>query len=184
MLDIRDHGGILGGAGSQASIKSIQRVSTSYYNRTSQDVAISSVDTSKTIVLMDLLIGSGNSGNPYFMPTVELTSSTNVRIASRNGDSGYGYTIDLYVIEFNNVKSKQAGTYTAPGSGPSSPLNISISSVNPSKCIAIAQSASSSSRQGYAGTSATVSSATNLRISFDIGPGNTGFIKWQVLEFK
>lgn len=179
MLDIRDHGGILGGLGS-SSIKSIQRISINYSNSTRLDVSISAVDLTKSIVIMEF---ASYLENINFQPCVELLTSTTVRLSS-NASSSTGQTIYLYVIEFTNVKSKQNGSYTASGSSPANPYNVSISTVNPSKCLAFASNSSSLGRASMNYIVATVETANKLRINFDAGPGPTGTIKWQVLEFK
>lgn len=174
---LRFHG-LIGGKGK--SIKSIQAIEVSYSNRTSMDIAISSVDVSKTIVLM--FFNSAVS-NIAYCTNVELTNSTNIRLSSYSPDPNNIMGITLYVVEFENVKSKQAGTFTGDGTTyAGANFNVTIGNVDPTKCIAFASYSCSSGAQGTNNTAAKVTSNTNLNVKSWNGTGNYGTLKWQVLE--
>lgn len=166
------------GTGSGSNIKSIQKISTIISN-TSQTVNIGVVNPSNSIVYLEFY---GTIVNIAYTANVELTNSTTVTLKTYYAPST-AYAIGITVIEFNNVKSKQTGSYTCSSSWSRS-YNIPISSVNTCKCIAIATfTCSSSAMLGPIMGYCTFVNDTILAVNSANGTGISGTLKWQLIEF-
>jgi hypothetical protein len=166
------------GAGIKKSIKSIQRIAVTI-SSTTQTVTIAPVNPANTLVMMDL---TGPVSNIAINPNIELTNATTLTI-SVNQYPSPSYTVYVTVIEFMNVKSKQTGSATAISGNIPNPYNVTISAVNPSKCLAFASMTCSSGATGPDVASATVTNNKTLTIYSGYGPGLSGTVKWQVIEF-
>ncbi|MCL9971092.1 hypothetical protein MX569_10895 [Anoxybacillus kestanbolensis] len=201
IIDIRTHGGKYAGIGA-GGIKSIQRgLSIVSYDKYTLDVTISNVDPNKCLVFA-WCVTDYSYGQRYNAFQAYLTSATNLRLDrhSRPYDqntsySWYNVAVSWIVIEFTNVKSKQEGTVSIVPSAISDAgdyhyWNVSISSVNPSKCI-VALTYKSTEQMGN--DASTYWSAMNgiyllnnttLQILVSSSQNYTQHYRWQVLEFN
>jgi hypothetical protein len=170
------------GVGNRKSINSIQKVSVAYLNTKLVNVTIGSIDPNKTIVILDY--GNPLPTNIAYNITPEIINNTTIQLTSTSASIN-NINVGLTIIEFNNVKSKQSGTYTSTSSATVTGINynITIASINPSKAIALAYYADSSSGGSVQPTITSFPNATTLNILAWDGTGYTGWLKWQVLEF-
>ena len=114
-----------------SSIKSIQRGSVAISSTSVINVPITSVDLTKSIVLFTHQVPTSTTDVSNTFVTAELTTSTN--IAFTRGGTGNGGTIKWEVIEYNNVKSVQSGSYLSTLASETK----TITSVNTSKSTSI-----------------------------------------------
>lgn len=163
---------ILVNKGGGSVIKSIQR---GYVNSTTttENITISAVNVNKCIVRI-CSEGSGTltTQMPSNLATIKLTSSTNVQILRTGTERNTFY---WEVIEFNNVKSKQTGTYAGNGL-------ISISAVNSLKSLLYVSSKTSSTTSFNAAIFA-YDFADYTHISIYSGDSATEY-EWQLIEFS
>lgn len=169
-----------------SNIKSIQSGSVSYTNTTSLDVTISQVDLTKAIVLVQ--VGEEASGNwidSRSLVAGKLTSSTNLNL-STYAILATVQSIRWTVIEFNNVKSLQRGSYawTTTTGTPATQKTVTISPIG-SKAVVFTSFKSQNSAGGQYGYSTCILSyllnSTTLaleRVDY------TAVIEWQVIEFN
>jgi len=123
-------GYLTGQGGGGSNIKSIQR-GTATLSATSQNVTISEVSPTKSIVRIGFKYQSDNTMVQAAQNFIgaRITNSTTVQLLLNTYASAQ---IDVYweVIEFNNVKSIQTGVYNTSLASDS----ITIANVNVSKC--------------------------------------------------
>lgn len=159
-----------------SNIKSIQRGSVNV-NATTVNVAISSVDPTKAIVM--LAVAGRSSGNSnYNLVSGAITSPTN--IAFYIGASGSSTTVDWVVIEFNNVKSFQSGNKVTTLATDS----VTISNVNMEKSILFYSFSSSDSSATFSNATVSVSLSTGTNIAISQFNAVNKSIQWQVIEFN
>jgi hypothetical protein len=120
--------------GSSSNIKSIQRGNLNTAGYPSKDVTISPVNLSRAIVR---IVGNyGTQTTPSNdMCTVKFKDSSTITI-QMNG-SGASVYVEWEVIELNNVKGIQSGSYTLTSNG-YTPTQVVISAINPLKSIMFA----------------------------------------------
>lgn len=158
-------------------IKSIQRGTLTFPSATITNVTISSVDLTKSIVLVTSI---GDSVNPAVgCVKGKLTSATNLALSKATTLTA---NVSWQVIEFYNVKSLQTGDYTlitAAGT-------VTVSAVSPTKSLLICswESTASTSGANYAALNYNLTNSTT--ITFDIiNSANQGRnIHWQLIEFN
>lgn len=104
-------------SGAGGHIKSIQRITrTGLGTAKTADITISSVNTSKSIILVGYRGNSGGSSTLInnLTYTGEFVSSTVVRL-TREGTNNITITIECLVIEFNDYVFVQSGSEQATG---------------------------------------------------------------------
>jgi len=174
---------LLGGA-----LKSLQ-IGTAVINQDTQysvDVAISSVDLSKSILLFSYRYNNGLydinvcvGGN--------LTSPTNIHFERVSYSYGTIY-IQWYVLELNGATVQRGQYYKDPDT--TANINIAISSVDTSKTIVLPLSWRTSDGSGWRGLGMDISRAyltspTNLFIDPDRFATSPWYrIEWQIVTFN
>lgn len=143
------------------------------------DVTISSVDTSKAIVLVSYKADQTAATSNTVCIGGELTSSTNLRLHRYSDSASYSVSIAYTVIEYSVVKSKQSGKLTMA----STPDTVTITSVDTSKSILVFSytSPNSSVNMAYSCIRGTITNSTTL--TFDVVSGINYEVYWQVVEF-
>ena len=141
-------------------------------------IPISPINPSNSIAIFDL---SQVTQNVNELLAIEITNSTTITLSTSGTNLTSNNKFCIKVIEFNNVKSKQTGSVVPSAN----PTNVTISSVNPNKCLAVAYGTStySSTVLGSIYFYVLVSTATNLKFAFQ-SYGNFNNLKWQVIEFN
>lgn len=170
-------------------IKSIQCFQIRVQSSGDYDTTINAVNVDASIVVA---IPAGHERTTSFDSGITkalLTSATNLRVT---GTGGNQCGVAVYVIEFDAsfVRSLQSGTVTVPGGANNTApgvTNVTISSVDPSRCIAIANGFTVHNFGDDAAMSAAgakVDSATNLRIEnyYDRDDVFELQVTWYVLE--
>lgn len=112
---------------SGSNIKSIQNISHAMVSAT-DSVSISEIDLTKTVPLVNLSTTT-SGGFPH--TAAELTTSTNLQLTK--GGATVGPTVNIQIIEYNNVKSLQSGTLSILSG--STTANVSVSTYNPLNSI-------------------------------------------------
>lgn len=171
--------GIDGPGGS--NIKSIQRGVATYNATTWMDITINPVDLTKAVVVLPYTSANGNSPSIACFSAVFMNSTT-IRISSYASTTD---SIDWLVIEFNNVKSLQNGSYNwSTGTGVLINNSVTIANVDISKSLIFVSHVCSSTTggvYGYYTCTPTFTNSTTINLKkFDIA----GTIKWQVVEFS
>ena len=175
---------IFGAGGS--NIKSIQRgLSSIAADGTSQSIAVSSVDPSTSILLIDIYPNSNNSQIAQFFVRAKLNSATSI-LAYRGESHTVTAEFTWQLIEFEPkfVKSVQRGTVLDPVSGE---LSIAISAVNTGKAMAFANfstlfaNSTSFSQMGFG---VELRNSTTLVIPRHGDYNRNRTFEWQVIEFK
>lgn len=161
---------------SGSNIKSIQR-GTATMNSTTVNVAISAVDLTKAVVIVNFASLNANITDSEVSIKATLTSSTNLQLS--NIVATYGIIVVSWtVIEFNNVKSLQSGSYTSTSTSDS----ITISSVNMAKSQLFYSSTSNNGNPSqYILLNCYLSNATTITISHYAA---TRVISWYLVEFN
>ena len=174
---------LLGLVGTLSNVKSIQRGTLSGVLDDSNNVSITSVDVSKSVVISVPRGDMSNAQYRFLNCRASITSSTNINFAFDASPGSSGPTVDWIVIEFDNVKSKQTGTNTIAAN-----TNVTITSVDMSKSLVfVSFSNPSSSTADARGTmiNGVLTSATNLLL---LNPSTyvtvTNSINWQIIEFN
>lgn len=117
---------------SASNIKSIQRFIVNMTSSTLANVTISAVDLTKAVVNVKPMSGTQTADSSHFWMQGVLTTSTNLQITCAAASAG-SRSIDVEVIEFNNVKSIQTITSSIVASSGST--SVTISSVNMNKTL-------------------------------------------------
>lgn len=161
-----------------SNIKSLQRGTGSIaVGSTTTTATIGAVDLTKAIVLVSSYCSSGGPPSISFVSAV-LTNSTTITF-TRGSGLNYAATFNWTVIELNNLKSLQSGTFSTT----STPYNLPISSVNTTKAIAIANWSTTSAIAGESTMQYDISSSTNVTFSWYNG-SVTNTVSWFVIEFN
>jgi hypothetical protein len=163
-----------------SNIKSIQRGIITWNNtNTAQTITISSVETSKSVILIS---HTGDFARAQYTVGV-FNSSTVVNFTRNQGlniGTGDERTVHWTVIEFNNVKSKQTGSLSTVDGN--TELDVIVSSFSTSKCMLFSFYTTSDGTVGGSNRPirSRVKNATN--ISFMANVLHT--INWQLIEFN
>jgi hypothetical protein len=161
--------------GTYSNVKSIQRGSIAITS-TSQNIVISAVTTANSIVRIYNQASTSSSTGDF---SGTLTSSTNLNIT--NSMWTVSQTIYWEVIEFNNVKSLQTGTYSLSVTSTTGVMQtVTISSINSVKALLFSNETSSSSTADGQSIGVILNSTT---LGFNTVYA-TKTIKWQVIEFN
>lgn len=182
---ISNNGVDLGNFGSH--IKSIQR-GESYNTAAQKNIAINAVNPNNTLVEVSYRATDADSVFwSNLMLSVELTSSTNLLFEIGSYDSGNVPRFSYVVTEYNNVKSKQSGTYTLTGNGSNAlqTATISITTVKSSKSRLV-WSVHSTLATDIENRMPMKVYLTDSNIVVEVISAATYnyYIKWQVLEFN
>lgn len=169
--------------GTLSSVKTIQRGTVTGSLSDSNNVTISSVDVTKSVIIVKTRGEISNIQYRFLNCRASITSATNINFSFDATPGSSGPIIDWIVIEFDNVKSKQTGSATI-----SADTNVTISSVNIAKSLAfVSFSNASSANADVRGTmiNGVLTSGTNLLL---LNPSTyvsvTNSINWQVIEFN
>jgi hypothetical protein len=175
------------GVGGGSNIKnSYSGKSTLAGTEATKTITISPVNTSKSIIRYrsyTRTTGSAYNTANNICLKVEFVNSTTIKVTRvwSNNTDGSQVSLDFTwdVIEFNNVKSKQAGVLN-----PTTNLtNIGVSNVNVSKTLLFDNLAGGSgidvTNNSY---QSTLTSETNIEVRF-IGM-NAQIYQWQLIEFN
>lgn len=168
---------------SGSNIKSIQRGSFVYSNKTTFNVTISSVDMSKSIVIVSTDSRTGSAGKNSVVGN--LTTSTNINFSTYYADASFNNYVSWQVIEFNNVKSLQRGTQALITTDTTK--NITISAVNDLKSIVFASVRTDDNSNNYSSENsicAEITTTTNILFTRYNPFATNATIYWQVIEFN
>lgn len=164
-----------------ATIKSIQRgVSQIPSGQSFIDVVISSVDELASIVRSPYTIQAGSNLNDVIIKC-ELINNTTVRLSRNNAPAFNSANIYWVVIEYNNVKSLQKGTYSLGVSG--SEQTVNISSINVDKSQIFSSFTHNEGSSQIDGSNLGYRIINNTTIGFETGAIRPD-IHWQVIEFN
>ncbi|MFG3611006.1 hypothetical protein [Rummeliibacillus stabekisii] len=166
--------------GTYSNIKSIQNGETGISYPTTISISISRVDINKSILIFYYKNGtSGSSVNATEIAVRGALSADQITFYTQYR-SDYIKTIYWQVIEFNGVKSKQSGTFTATRNGIEE--TITISAINPSKAFIVASNTAAGSEYSAnrLNTAARIKNATTIGINSSAAGDITN---WQVIEF-
>ena len=179
-LDSNLLGGFAIDGPSGSNIKSMQS-GTYTLTSTNGTVTISNVDLTKAFLIFSYTPSSADTSAAKQITTGVLTNSTTITFTANSVPTGT--LITWQVIEFNNVKSNQRGSIGAPTS---TTQNITISNVNPSKCLYFISltSAQGGTSAGWVLFSAVLSSSTNFLITWGNNYGAVLSCNWQIIEFN
>lgn len=166
-----------------ANIKSIQRGTYSYLNKTTADINISEVDLTKAIVKVQILQNGFSTAHGSLI-SVKFLNSTTIRLQSLSA-RGNAFEVYWEVIEYNNVKSIQTGSTAISGTASSALRTITSIDVNKSDLFFSIRSDSSSSSISYMNVVGKVNSSTQLGFYRDLS-GNSAntTVEWQIIEFN
>lgn len=181
MIDIRNHGIGIGGGSNIKKIQHITRNLGSYASLT-LNLGINKVNIDNTIVLLSYT-GNWNTPNNLIL-TAQLNSDSlvTVRPATDNSNTPYGaiMNITVTVIEFNNVKSVQRGSYSST----TDKIRININPIKVDNSLAFVTHRlprTTGAVAGHALLNFYFSDNTTLFIN---GVGESADYEWQVIEFK
>jgi hypothetical protein len=165
-------------------IKSIQSGTFTLDGADTTDTqAITTVDTSKAILLVNMRPNSNNSKIIEYFVRASLSANSILFVRDRDCISVY---IDWQVIEFNNVKSVQRGTV----SDATIPIQVTISTIDVDKSIAILNGFSCSFAAGDGeyfeemGCGITINNSTQIEITLGMPVDRDRVFSWEVIEFK
>jgi hypothetical protein len=168
-------GGLNGGGGS--NIKSIQRGTITTNDNPTTLINISAVDINKSIIVINQRFQSdaiNRSKRALFVSPTQINLTQNV------SGSSAATIVDWEVIEFNNVKNVQTGTFAMTGAS----SNVTITSVNLAKSLLYVTQSTDGTGGLVLLASVTLSTATNLSFTRNGSYANTTTISWQVVEFN
>lgn len=167
------------GLGGGSVSKSIQRGSTLLLTgaTTTINITITSVDMSKSIVIVSTIPKAGSTQNAEIYVRGILTSSTNLQLV-RNTGSG-ATDVSWVVVEFNNVKSLQTGSKSISVAS----ATVTVSAVNTSKSLLFASWTTADTTNSFEGlTNYVLTDSTTLTFT------QNGFysksIQWYLVEFN
>jgi hypothetical protein len=166
--------------GGKKSIKSIQSGEYNFSSGTSNDVSITSVDLTKSIIYFTWAEPSMVISSNYCVRAI-FNSSTQINFSI--GSFGLAIKINWFVVEYENVKSLQSGITTHSG-GDSTNHTVTISSITTSKSLLFSSFRSSGSEVSV---SSKINSATQLNFFKHISPSGVArdaFISYFVVEFE
>ena len=181
MASYRDRLPVVGGGG--AVVKSVQRGATTILaGQTYAAVAVSQIDTSKSFV--KIYSSASQVGTEYMysvLPLAAITNSTTLTFTRDNSTvAAQNLLIVWELVEFDHGVSIQSGT--ANTSNPV--LDITISTIDPSKSMVFFSTNSSSGSQNI--TSAHVcliSNSNSIRFVAPTAPSSSSTFNWQVVSY-
>ena len=168
---------------SMNNIKSVQMgVITGTYQSTSPHVVttnISSVDTSKSIILCEMITNSIIAETDVTQSVIgKFDSNTKIAFETLTYSTSTLYKIQWMVIEFENVKSIQSGLSSGYGSIAISPINI-----NKSLLFYTQRPTLNTSDKRYMKSIAYISSNTSLSL-YTYAPDKFPLVQWFIVEFN
>lgn len=178
---------VFGGLNSGGSnIKSIQRGSISLGSNTIT-LSIAPVDLSKTVLILTNEAAAYNKNAGANAIKGEFVDNQTLRFSTKSFIN-YGPIVNFFVVEFNNVKSIQRGSFieTFVRDGSIKSRDIAISSVNINKSLIFFSFKTGDGYFGYYGSyavGAKFMSSTSLRFSV-FGDSQDVDLYWQVIEFN
>jgi len=172
-------GFVTGGVNSIGNnIKSIQHISASFGSGdASKSVAISAIDTNKTIVAM---LGGGAAGSVNAdVGYVTATIANTTTVTFQRGLHGAALTFNAVVIEFYTVKSLQVLTITQDDASETTAIN----SINTAKSLVFATARTDVASGAYVNTFRYyLNSATEFVSVFSYNSANARVVAY-VVEF-
>ena len=130
-----------------------------------------------------LLFGSALGKSAQYvgaLAKIWLSDTTHISVTTTGTSCRYAGTVIVLEFAGSSVKSKQTGTASVTTAG----LNVTISSVDPDKCLVNATYMHNSSiGEDYLFYASTLA-ATNLFIDWAGENGNTRDVYWEVLELR
>lgn len=184
MLDIRDHGGVLGGLSGGLKIKSIQRGTLSLASGSfSQTVTISSVDLSKSIVRVNGYRAQVSLTGDVGQIFVRARLSSNTQIAfTRNGSSTPQLFVEWEVIEFENA-TIQTGDLSVGSSSTTGVANVSATSTSKTLLFFTTEFNSTAALYHTNVFTGRITSSTQVTFTRSEAAG-AATIRWYLVEFK
>lgn len=178
-------GYLTGQGGGVSNIKSIQRGTTtlsSALSEVSKDITVSSIDTSKTILLMTSRISTYSNGySTALIAGGYIVDDTTIRFARTNVGGNDGIEIEWQLIEFKNVKTLQSGSLSI--SSISTNLSVSEININKSMLIFSFKYNTALDYNNYAiPTNGNITNST--QITFKQYSTTSKTVYWQLIEFK
>lgn len=163
------------GSSSGSNIKSVQRGSVTIDSTSSIDINVSTVDVSKSILIVHFRNGWQYTNAVALMGTI--INSTTIRLST--GSTTYNLVAKWQLIEFKNIKSLQSGILS---SSTGSAVTATISSVALEKSFVIGSWKTTESSMDT-----TKSMTYNLELTnattVTYTPYNVGTCTWFVVEF-
>jgi len=178
---------LFGLAGSLASIKSIQHGSVVPFNNTTTKIyshTISSVDASKSIVLINYFPQSSNNDTDDIAISAQVTGATTLSLRREGNGQACTSTVYYTVIEFENVASKQTGSEAINGNTTDT---ITISSVNLAKSLLIVTFRSTNSNIASLREFIPIyyfASSNSISIRNNSNYADIAIFEWQVIQFN
>jgi len=173
--------------GGGSNIKSIQQgvVSQSFKSIT---IPISPINKEKSLV--EVSVESFSRYGYHCLVMCSLVSNNAIKLQRGNDNVTYASNVIYRVIEFNNVKSRQEGTFTL--SGNNIPFNeiVTINTINPFKSILYATMMQTDWRDFWVDLAIQTEIVDSTHIRFfnsrKVIYEDSGLITvhWQLIEFK
>lgn len=157
-----------------SNIKSIQRGIATLISRAILDVAISSVDLTKAVVIISVVANGATATTCCCKASFSSETVLQLRTYEKAN-----LTVYWTVVEFSNIKSLQQGAIDSL----TSTTNISITSVDINKSLVFASwySSVAVSSAGYSMVGYNLTSPTNLKFECS---ASSFFAYWFVVEFN
>jgi len=182
-------GYLTGQGGISSNIKSVQRGTSGIPANGSQIlITISPVVLANSIVFLKYRAGSGGNKRSIEYHSAKFNSTTQLLVKVGEARTlGIPSSFEWQVIEFNNVKSKQLGSYQMVANGAVENV-LSVSSVNVNKSLVVYSyhtNNTATTMQDF--FICTLKSANELSFISVNGHPTSSFIdtfEWQVIEFK
>lgn len=175
-------GYLTGQGGGGSNVKSIQRGSVTPWNNTTiatLDIIISSIDISKSILIIHPMLYSNFSTHDCTGGYLKNGTTININ----RGSSTAANTTVIYweVIEFKNVRSVQRGL--ANGNGFGIGRQVTLSTINASKCFVITSQYDTTTNSTAAARAACGANITSS-VLLELWATTSGRIYWEVIEFN
>lgn len=165
-----------------SNIKSIQRGTTTLTgSNASKTIQITPVDTTKCLCYISIPTNTNGTAK-YDVCTIQLTDSQTITISRAAGS--YDVVLNWEVVEFNNVKSLQLGSFN---NTLSSPRNVNVTTVNPLKSKLVWSCTTTSSLSDVPSylMSMNIVDATTIAAHFYGTSYSYSFtVHWQLIEFN
>lgn len=146
------------------------------------DIPINTVDLSESIVIVNFTESLNNTLSCLSIKG-EITAANNLNLSRKNADAGL--TVYWQVIEFNNVKSLQKGTYVLPFNTGSLDNLVSVNKYNISKSIVVISYTVDSTTGVAWGMGAYVSKYSENQLNIARNHIIAGLtVHWQLVEFS
>lgn len=174
------------GVGGDSNIKSVQRVFQKM-TAISHDVPIAAVNLNTSVVKVTVIsaLEATNSITKNVVASAKLLNATTIRVEVGEYNATYTppTTVLVEVIEFNNVKSLQRGTFTATVS---SSQSLAITSVNSAKAILFASFRTTHHSNSFANIlkGARLASDSSILFNNNYDTYYALYWEWEVIEFN